>query len=450
LEKVLVANRGEIALRVVRACSEAGLATVAVYSSADEGALHVGAADEAVCIGPPRALDSYLNIEAVVDAARRSGADAVHPGYGFLAENAAFAHACRDAGLTFVGPAPESIEAMGDKARARQIAAGANVPTIPGSDGVTPLADALELAAEIGFPVLVKAAAGGGGRGIRIARDAGELGAVFEQAALEAGAAFGDPSLYVEKLLAGARHVEIQVLGAAGELVHLFERECSLQRRRQKLIEESPSPALDQETRAAMADAALRVARAVDYESAGTVEFLLDESGCFYFIEMNTRIQVEHPVTEMVTGIDLVQEQLRIADGRGLSFAQGDVALRGAAIEVRVNAEDPARGFMPSPGEITTFEPPEGTGIRVDTAAFRGYIVPPFYDSLIAKLIVRADDRSGAIARTEAALEAFAIEGIATTIPFSLELLADGAVRAGDYDVALVERRLAESGRIPS
>jgi acetyl-CoA carboxylase biotin carboxylase subunit len=451
LEKVLVANRGEIALRVVRACSEAGFATVAVYSTADEDALHVRAADEALCIGPPRALDSYLNIDAVVDAARRSGADAVHPGYGFLAENAAFAHACRDAGLTFVGPAPESIEAMGDKAKARELARSVDVPTIPGSAGALTLEEAFELADAVGYPVLVKAAAGGGGRGIRVARDADELLSVFQQAALEASAAFGDGSLYVEKLLSPARHVEVQVLGdAAGNLVHVFERECSLQRRRQKLIEESPSPALDDITRAAMADAALRIARAVAYESAGTVEFLLDEHRAFYFIEMNTRIQVEHPVTEMVTGIDLVQEQLRIADGRGLSFRQEDVALQGAAIEVRVNAEDPARAFMPSPGEITTFEPPEGTGIRVDTAAFPGYRVPPFYDSLIAKLIVRGDDRGEAIARTEAALEAFAIEGIATTIPFSLELLADEAVRAGEYDVALVERRLAESGRIPS
>ena len=448
---MLVANRGEIALRVVRACSELGLRSVAVYSSADEDALHVRNADEAVCIGPPRALDSYLNVEAIVQAALRSGADAVHPGYGFLAENAAFAHACREADLIFVGPSPDAIEAMGDKAVARQLAGRSGAPTIPGSDGAASLAEALELSGEVGYPVLVKAAAGGGGRGIRVARDAEELQTVFEQAALEAGAAFGDSALYVEKLLTAARHVEVQVLGdSQGNIVHLFERECSLQRRRQKLIEESPSPALDAVTRAAMTEAALRVARAVDYESAGTVEFLLDERGAFYFIEMNTRIQVEHPVTEMVTGIDLVAEQLRIAAGGELPFRQEELVQRGAAIEVRVNAEDPLHGFMPSPGEITAFRPPEGPGIRVDTAAFAGYRVPPFYDSLIAKLIVVADARPEAIALAEGALEAFEVQGIATTIPFSLELLADEAVRAGAYDVGLVERRLAESVRMPS
>jgi acetyl-CoA carboxylase biotin carboxylase subunit len=451
LEKVLVANRGEIALRVVRACSDLGLRSVAVYSSADADALHVRDADEAVCIGAPRARDSYLNAGAIVDAARRSGADAVHPGYGFLAENAAFAHACREADLIFVGPSPDAIEAMGDKARARQLAGRSGAPTIPGSDGATSPAAALELAADLGYPVLVKAAAGGGGRGIRVARNAEELRSVFEQAAIEAGAAFGDSSLYVEKLLTAARHVEVQVLGdSLGNLVHLFERECSLQRRRQKLIEESPSPALDAGTRTAMTEAALRVARAVDYESAGTVEFLLDERGAFYFIEMNTRIQVEHPVTEMVTGVDLVAEQLRIAAGGKLPFRQEELVQRGAAIEVRVNAEDPAMGFMPSPGEITAFRPPEGPGIRVDTAAFAGYTVPPFYDSLIAKLIVWADGRRAAIALAESALESFEVQGIATTIPFSLELLADEAVRAGAYDVGLVERRLAESVRMPS
>jgi acetyl-CoA carboxylase, biotin carboxylase subunit len=449
LEKVLVANRGEIALRIIRACDELGLRTVAVYSTADEDALHVKQAGESEWIGPPRALDSYLSIEAVVDAARRSGADAVHPGYGFLAENAAFAHACRDAGLTFVGPSAEAIETMGDKARARELARSADVPTIPGSHGALTVEEAFELADAVGYPVLIKAAAGGGGRGIRTAAGPDELQSVFQQAAVEAAAAFGDGSLYVEKLLAPARHVEVQLLGDPhGDVVHVFERECSLQRRRQKLVEESPSPALDDATRAEMAAAAVRIAHAVGYESAGTVEFLLDESRAFYFIEMNTRIQVEHPVTEMVTGIDLVQEQLRIADRRPLSFAQEDIAMRGAAIEVRVNAEDPAQGFMPSPGEITAFVPPEGENVRVDTAAYAGYRVPPFYDSLIAKVIVRGDDRDDALARAEEALRSFRVEGIATTIPFALELLADPAVRAGDYDIALVEQRLAESGRI--
>jgi acetyl-CoA carboxylase biotin carboxylase subunit len=449
LDKVLVANRGEIALRVMRACRELGLKTVAVYSSADEHALHVRQADESVCIGPPRAVDSYLNVDAVVAAALRSGADAVHPGYGFLAENAGFAHACSKAGLVFVGPSPETIDVMGDKARARELAAGAGAPTIPGSAGALTVEEAFERADAIGYPVLIKAAAGGGGRGIRIAADAAELATVFRQAALEAAAAFGDGSLYVEKFLHPARHVEVQVLGdGRGELVHVFERECSLQRRRQKLIEESPSPALDGETRAAMAAAALRIARAVDYQSAGTVEFLVDGDGAFYFIEMNTRIQVEHPVTEMVARVDLVREQLRIARGDGLSFRQEDVAVRGAAIEVRINAEDPAQAFMPSPGEITAFEPPGGEGVRVDTAAYAGYRVPPFYDSLIAKLIVWGEDRAGALERTAAALRSFRVEGIATTIPFALELLADPQVRAGEYDVALVERRLAESVRI--
>jgi acetyl-CoA carboxylase, biotin carboxylase subunit len=449
LDKVLVANRGEIALRVVRACRALGLKTIAVYSSADEHALHVREADEATCIGPPRPVDSYLNVDAIVSAALRSGADALHPGYGFLAENARFAHACLEAGLVFVGPSPDAIEAMGDKARARELASAAGAPTIPGSAGAMTVEEAFERADEIGYPVLVKAAAGGGGRGIRIAADADGLIQVFQQAALEAAAAFGDGSLYLEKFLDPARHVEVQVLGdGRGELVHVFERECSLQRRRQKLIEESPSPALDDETRAEMAAAALRIARAVDYESAGTVEFLLDGDGAFYFIEMNTRIQVEHPVTEMVAGVDLVQEQLRIARGDGMSFRQEDVALRGAAIEVRINAEDPAQAFMPSPGEITAFEPPGGDGVRVDSAAYTGYQVPPFYDSLVAKLIVWGEDRTEALARTTDALRSFRVDGIATTIPFALELLADPQVRAGEYDVALVERRLAESVRI--
>jgi acetyl-CoA carboxylase biotin carboxylase subunit len=449
LEKVLVANRGEIALRIVRACRELGLRTVAVYSEADASARHVARADEAVCIGPPRALESYLNVEAIIAAARSTGADAVHPGYGFLAENAAFARACREEGLTFVGPGSAAIETMGDKAEARRLAARAGVPTVSGTDGAASLAGALALAAEIGYPVLVKAAAGGGGRGIRVAADEDELRSVFPHAAAEAGAAFGDDSVYVEKFIPHARHVEVQVLGDAhGNLVHLFERECSLQRRRQKLLEEAPSPGLSAEARAALVTAGLDVARAIGYENAGTVEFLVDADGRFFFIEMNTRIQVEHPVTEMVTGVDLVHEQIRIAEGRPLGFGQDDVVLRGAAIEVRINAEDPANAFMPSPGEITHFELPSGAGVRVDTAAYPGYRVPPFYDSMIAKLIVRADRRDAAIARLEEALAGFRVEGIASTIPFFRDLLADDAVRGGDYDVEYVEHRLADSGRI--
>jgi acetyl-CoA carboxylase biotin carboxylase subunit len=449
VQKVLVANRGEIAVRVIRACRELGLASVAVFSTADEHALHVRLADEAVCIGPPHARESYLNAAAIIEAARKADADAVHPGYGFLAENAPFATACRDAGFVWVGPSSEAIEAMGDKARARQLAAGSGAPTIPGSDGTASLEEALEVAGTIGYPVLIKAAAGGGGRGIRAARDETELAELVTQAATEAEAAFGDSSLYLEKLLVDARHVEVQVLGDAhGTLIHLFERECSLQRRRQKLLEESPSPALDPETRTAMTDAALRIARAAGYENAGTIEFLLDGNGDFYFIEMNTRIQVEHPVTEMVTGVDLVKEQLRVAAGEPLSIAQEDVELDGAAIEVRINAEDPERAFLPSPGEITGLALPGGPGVRVDTAAFAGYHVPPFYDSLVAKLICWGRDRDEAVARTRRALEEFVVEGIKTTVPFHLELLDDPSVRAGDYHVEFLEQRGAASGRI--
>jgi acetyl-CoA carboxylase, biotin carboxylase subunit len=449
VQKVLVANRGEIALRVIRACQELGIDSVAVFSTADQDALHVRRAQEAVCIGPPHARESYLNIEAILEAARRSRADAVHPGYGFLAENAEFAAACRDAGLVFVGPSPEAIEVMGDKAEARRLAARADVPTIPGTEGKASPDEALAVAAEIGYPVLIKAAAGGGGRGIRAAQDGSELAELVTQAAMEAEAAFGDPSLYLEKLLVDARHVEVQVLGDAhGNVIHLFERECSLQRRRQKLLEESPSPALDDEKREAMTAAALRIARAVDYENAGTVEFLLARDGAFYFIEMNTRIQVEHPVTEVVTGIDLVKEQLRVARGEPLTVRQDEVALDGAAIEVRINAEDPERSFMPSPGEITALELPGGPGVRVDTAAYAGYHVPPFYDSLVAKLICWGRDRAEAIGRTRRALGEFVVEGIRTTIPFHLELLGDSAVQAGDYHVEFLERRMNGSGRM--
>jgi acetyl-CoA carboxylase biotin carboxylase subunit len=407
----------------------------------------VRSADEAVCIGPPHARESYLNVAAILQAARQTGAEAVYPGYGFLAENAAFAAACRDDGFVFVGPSPEAIEAMGDQAEARRVAASAGVPTIPGTAGKTSLEEALEVAAEIGYPVMVKAAAGGGGRGIRTARDEGELAELLAQAAMEAGAAFGDDALYLEKLLVDARHVEVQVLGdSRGNVIHLFERECSLQRRRQKLLEESPSPALDEGTRAAMTDAALRLARAADYENAGTVEFLLDRDGVFYFIEMNTRVQVEHPVTEMVTGVDLVKEQLRVAAGEQASVEQQELALNGCAIEVRINAEDPSRAFMPSPGQITSLELPGGPGVRVDTAAYAGYQVPPFYDSLIAKLICWGRDRTEALARTRRALREFRIEGIQTTIPFHLDLLADESVQAGEYHVEFLEQRFAAPG----
>jgi acetyl-CoA carboxylase biotin carboxylase subunit len=441
--KVLVANRGEIAVRVIRACRELDFGTVAVYSTADQEALHVRLADEAVCIGPPHARDSYLNVTTLLAAATQTGADAVHPGYGFLAENAAFAAACNDAGLVFVGPKPEAIAAMGDKAEARRLAGSAGVPTIPGTEGTASLEEALDVAARVRYPVMVKAAAGGGGRGIRVARDADELADMVGQAAREAGAAFGDASLYVEKLLVDARHVEVQVLGDnAGNLIHLFERECSMQRRRQKILEESPSPALDPVAREAIAAAALSLARAADYTSAGTIEFLVDRNGSFYFIEMNTRIQVEHPVTELVTGIDLVKEQLRVAAGEPLSVRQDKVALDGWSLEFRINAEDPERSFLPSPGEILALEVPGGPGVRVDTAAYAGYHVPPFYDSLLGKLIVWGRDREEAVARGRRALREFRIDGVKTTIPFHLELLEDEAFLAGDYHVEFLERRL--------
>jgi acetyl-CoA carboxylase biotin carboxylase subunit len=443
VRKVLVANRGEIALRVIRACRELGLETVAVYSTADEGALHVRKADEAVCIGPPRARDSYLNIPALIQAAKQTGAEAIHPGYGFLAENASFAAACEEEGIVFVGPSAGAIERMGDKALARTLAKEAGVPTVPGTEGTASLDEALATASQLGYPVMVKAAAGGGGRGIKVARGPDELGEVLTQAAREADAAFGDASLYVEKLLVDARHVEVQVLGDShGTVIHLYERECSLQRRRQKLLEEAPSPALDGETRAAIAAAAVRLASAVSYTSAGTLEFLLDASGAFYFIEMNTRIQVEHPVTEMVTGVDLVKEQLRVATGEPLSVSQADVELRGAAIELRINAEDADNDFMPSPGQITALELPGGPGVRVDTAIFDGYTIPPFYDSLVAKLIVWGRDRVEAIERARRALQEFRVEGIKTTIPFHLALLDDPRFAAGDYHVDYLERKL--------
>jgi acetyl-CoA carboxylase biotin carboxylase subunit len=444
VRKVLVANRGEIAVRVIRACRELGLSTVAVYSTADEDALHVRKADEAVCIGPPRARDSYLNIPALIQAAKQTRAEAIHPGYGFLAENASFAAACEEEGIVFVGPSADAIERMGDKALARTLAKEAGVPTVPGTEGTASLDEALATASQLGYPVMVKAAAGGGGRGIKVARGPDELGEVLTQAAREADAAFGDASLYVEKLLVDARHVEVQVLGDShGNVIHLYERECSLQRRRQKLLEEAPSPALDTETRSAICEAAVRLASAVSYRSAGTLEFLLDASGAFYFIEMNTRIQVEHPVTEMVTGVDLVKEQLRVATGEPLSVAQAAVDLRGAAIELRINAEDADNDFMPSPGQITALELPGGPGVRVDTAIFDGYTIPPFYDSLVAKLIVWGRDRAEAIGRARRALQEFRVEGIKTTIPFHLALLDDPRFVAGDYHVDYLERKLA-------
>jgi acetyl-CoA carboxylase, biotin carboxylase subunit len=439
VEKVLIANRSEIALRVIRSCRELDLQTVAVYSDADEEALHVREADEAVSIGKPHARQSYLNVEKLIDAARETGADAIHPGYGFLSESARFAEACEEAGIAFVGPSAAAIAAMGDKAAARRLAAEADVPVAPGADA------SVEAADEVGYPVMVKAAAGGGGKGIKVARDADELSDLMREAGREAESAFGDASLYIEKLLEQARHVEIQVLGDQhGNTVHLFERECSLQRRRQKLVEESPSPALEPSTREAMAEAAVRLAREVDYTGAGTVEFLVDRDESFYFIEMNTRLQVEHGVTELVTGTDIVREQLLIAAGEPLELSQDDISVNGSAIEFRINAEDPSEDFRPDPGRIETLELPGGPGVRVDTALFPGYSVAPFYDSLIAKLMVWAPTREQALRRGRRALGELRIEGVATTVPLHLRLVEDERVMAGDVHTGYLEELLVE------
>jgi acetyl-CoA carboxylase, biotin carboxylase subunit len=445
--KVLIANRGEIALRVIRACRELGVRTVAVYSEADRESLHVRFADEDVCIGPPPARASYLNIPQIIAAAEVTGAEAIHPGYGFLAENAEFAEICERSNITFIGPSAEHIRLMGDKAVARRTMAEVGVPTVPGSAGAVPdVEEGLRAATAIGYPVIIKAAAGGGGKGMRVANDEASFASQFQMAQTEARAAFSDPSVYLEKYLERPRHVEIQVFGDLhGQVVHLGERECSIQRRHQKLIEESPSIAVTPEIRAAMGEAATRGAKSIGYRGAGTVEFLLDQDGSFYFMEMNTRIQVEHPVTELVTGIDLVKEQIRIAAGERLSDAAlGWSGFRGHAIECRVNAENPARNFAPSPGTINIFHPPGGPGVRVDTHVYAGYMVPPNYDSLIAKLITHGADRPEAIARMRLALESFIIEGIHTTIPFVLDLMHDPHYIAGDVDTRFVERRMAE------
>ena len=442
--KVLIANRGEIALRIIRSCRELGIATVAVYSSVDKDALHVQLADEAVCVGEALSSKSYLNIPNILAAATSRGADAIHPGYGFLAENDKFAEMCRDHGLTFVGPSPHAIRSMGDKSTAKSTMQSVGVPTVPGSAGLlSSTKQAAVLAEEMGYPVMIKATAGGGGRGMRLVPDASQLESLYKAAQGEAEAAFGNPGLYMEKFIDRPRHVEVQVLADRhGNVVHLGERDCSIQRRHQKLLEEAPSPALDPELRRRMGEAAVAAAQSINYEGAGTVEFLLDRSGGFYFMEMNTRIQVEHPVTEMVTGVDLIAEQLRIAGGEPISVRQKEIQLTGHAIECRINAEDARHNFRPAPGRITGWLPPGGPGVRVDSHVYTGYDIPPFYDSLIGKLIVWGKDRDHAMARMKRALNECAVTGIPTTVEFHLEMLDRPEFINGDVHTKFVEQEM--------
>jgi acetyl-CoA carboxylase, biotin carboxylase subunit len=442
IKKLLIANRGEIAVRIIRACRELGIDTVAVYSEADKEALHVQLADEAYCIGPKASKDSYLNFTNIVSVATLTNCDAIHPGYGFLAENADFAELCRDLNIIFVGPTPEAITKMGTKDIARETMREAGVPIVPGSQGIiNSIDEAIELANKIQYPVIIKATAGGGGKGIRIARDEQELVKGINITQQEALTAFGNPGVYLEKYIEDFRHVEIQVLADNfGTVIHLGERDCSIQRRLQKLLEETPSPALDGEIREEMGNAAVKAAEAVDYTGAGTVEFIYDyRNRKFYFMEMNTRIQVEHPVTEMVTGTDLIKEQIRVASGEKLNLTQEDVTFTGWAIECRINAENPSKNFMPSPGKINMYLPPGGLGVRVDSAAYPGYTIPPFYDSMIAKVITYGKTRDEAISRMKRALSEFVIEGIETTIPFHLRLLNHQQFVEGEFNTKFLE-----------
>jgi acetyl-CoA carboxylase, biotin carboxylase subunit len=444
-DKILIANRGEIALRILRAAKELGIATVAVHSTADSEAMHVKLADESVCIGPPPARDSYLNIPALLSACEITGAEAVHPGYGFLAENARFAEILAEHQIEFIGPSAEHIRLMGDKIEAKRTAKKLGIPCVPGSDGAVDADEALRIAKEIGYPVIVKASAGGGGRGMKVARSEAELTAALGMARSEAKAAFGDDAVYLEKFLDNPRHIEVQVLGdGLGHAIHLGERDCSLQRRHQKVFEESPSPALNLAQRLEIGEICANAMREMRYKSAGTIEFLYDD-GKFYFIEMNTRIQVEHPVTEMVTGLDLVNEQIKIAAGSPLGIAQSDVVLSGHAIECRINAEDP-KTFRPSPGKIVYYHPPGGLGVRVDSAAYAGYTIPPYYDSLIGKLIVHGRTRDEALLRLRRALDEFIVDGIETTIPLFRDLVRNAEVQNGAYDIHWLEHYLEKSG----
>ncbi len=445
-DKILIANRGEIALRILRAAKELGIATVAVHSTADADAMHVKLADESVCIGPPRARDSYLNIPALLAACEITGAEALHPGYGFLAENARFAEILADHRIVFIGPKPEHIRLMGDKIEAKATALRLGIPCVPGSEGaITSDKKAITIAESLGFPVLVKAAAGGGGRGMKIARSANDLPVALETARIEAKAAFGDDAVYIEKLLEKPRHIEIQILGDGnGKAIHFGERDCSLQRRHQKLWEESPSPALNAAQRLEIGEICAMAMRELGYSGLGTIEFLY-EGGKFYFIEMNTRIQVEHPVTEMVTGVDLVHEQIRLAAGSPLTLAQDQIALQGHAIECRINAEH-AASFRPSPGKIAYYHPPGGLGVRVDSAVYAGYVIPPSYDSLVGKLIVHGRNRNEALMRLRRALDEFIVDGIDTTIPLFQTLVRNAEIQNGLYDIHWLEKFLALGG----
>ncbi|MGD0023009.1 MAG: acetyl-CoA carboxylase biotin carboxylase subunit [Xanthobacteraceae bacterium] len=446
ITRVLIANRGEIAVRIIKACKALGIESVVTVSDADRDTLAAKMADRAVCIGPARALDSYLNVGAVVSAASGTGADAIHPGYGFLAEKPELARACKDNGVIFIGPPAELIEQMGNKIEARKIAAKLGVPVVPGSEKISSIAECVEAGRAIGFPLLLKAAAGGGGRGMRIVNSESDVRSAFEEASREAHAAFGDKSIYMEQYIRNARHVEVQILADRfGNVVHLGERDCSLQRRYQKIVEEAPAPHLDQ-VRGRIHEAAVTIARSAGYENAGTIEFIVDaDTQHFFFLEMNTRIQVEHPVTEMITGVDLVAEQIRVADNAPLRLSQSDIRFVGHAIECRINAESAAHGFRPHPGRITQWQPPTGPGIRVDTHCYPGYLVPPFYDSLLAKLIVHAPSRAEAIKKMVAALSDFAVGGIASTIPFHRILMQQPDVIAGTTNVRWVEQFISRS-----
>lgn len=446
-DKILIANRGEIAVRIIRACREMGIKTVAVFSEPDREALHAQLADEAVCIGSAKAADSYNNMTNIISAAVEKKAQAIHPGFGFLSENSTFAAMCEECNIKFIGPDPSVIDAMGNKSNARAMMIQADVPVIPGSDGVVEnIEQAYEIADRLGYPVMVKASAGGGGKGIRIVRKKEELQKAYESAKAETKAAFGDDTMYMEKVIENARHVEVQVLGDNfGNVIHLGERDCSLQRKNQKVLEEAPSPAISPEVREEMCAAAVRAAKAAGYQSAGTIEFLYDKSGKFYFMEMNTRVQVEHPITEMITGVDIIKEQIRIADGKKLSLSQEDIKIQGHAIECRINAENPDRNFAPCPGLIDyLLLPGGGLGIRVDTAVYEGYEIPPYYDSMIAKVIVHGKDRKEAIAKMKRALYEFIISGIDTNIEFQNRILNNEEYLAGEYDTSFLEKKLIE------